>query len=247
MTNRDAFEPVTESGWRMGFSTLVKKELKTWFGSKTWWQQGLLWSLVLALFGSIGIQDTGVGLAVFYMMATIFPSIATIIIAHEVILEEKRSGSAAWVLSKPVSRTAFMLSKFIHVGVGFTISMILIPGLAAYLVFAAFGVAPDFFIFLISLGPLALWQMFLAFLTICMGTFFSTPGPTMAVPFPFLFVGVNLGQDPLLGPWGPWGLFRVSLGLVNNEAYPIYPVLVTLAILAILVVLAVYRFKQHEF
>ena len=36
MSDRDSFEPVIEQGWRMGLSVLMKKELKEWFGTKTW-------------------------------------------------------------------------------------------------------------------------------------------------------------------------------------------------------------------
>jgi ABC-2 type transport system permease protein len=156
MTSKDDFEPVTETGWKMGFSTLLKKEMKAWFGTSAWLVQAILWSLILGLFGSVGIQDPEAGLAIFYMMATIFPSIATIIISHELIIEEKRSGSAAWILSKPVSRTAFIVTKFIRVALGFSVSMVFVPGFVIYLEFFAFGLAPDFLIYLLSLVPLAL-------------------------------------------------------------------------------------------
>lgn len=247
MTTRDSFEPVTEKGWRMGFSVLTKRELKAWFGTSAWWQQALLWSLILGLVGSAGLADAELGMGIFFMMATIFPSIATIIIAHEGILEEKSSGSAAWVLSKPVSRVSFILSKFIGLALGFSVSMVLIPGLVIYLEYYAFGVAPDFLLFLASLVPMMLWQLFLCFVTLCAGTFFDSAGSVMAPAFPFLFIGINLGQDPVIGPLGPWGLFQVSLGLVNGVGYPLTPVLVTLGILIALVVIAVWRFNKHEF
>jgi len=247
MASKELFEPITENGWRMGFSTLMRKELKAWFGTSTWWQQALLWSLVLGLFGSAGISDPEAGIIIFYFMATIFPGIATIIITSEVILEEKRSGSAAWVLSKPVSREAFLLPKFIGLGIAFSFSMVLAPGAVAYLIFALFGVAPDLYLFLASLIPLALWQMFLAFVTLCMGTFFDNTGPVMAVPFPFLFVGINLGQHPLIGQYGPWGLFQVAISLVTNGSFPFTPVAVTVVVLIMLVAIAIWRFRKHEF
>lgn len=247
MITKESFEPVTGTGWSMGFSIMMKKELQSWFGSKAWWQQALLWSAMLAMFGTLGIQDTSLGLGIFYMMATIFPSIPTIIIAHENILEEKRSGSAAWVLSKPVSRESFLLPKFLGLGIGFSISMIFIPGIVVYLIFIAAGLAPNLLMFLLSLIPLALWQVFLAFLTLCMGTFFSSPGPVMAVPFPFMFVGINLGQSELIGPYGPWGLFRISMSLVDGTYYPFTPLIATFIILAVLLLVSIWRFKKHEF
>ena len=247
MTSKDDFEPVTETGWKMGFSALLKKELKTWFGSPAWWQQALLWIAILGLFGTVGIQEEEVGMVIYFFMATIFPGIPIIIISHELLLEEKRSGSAAWVLSKPVSRTSFIISKFIHTAISFTVSMCLIPGLVVYLIHYAFGAAPEFSAFLLSLGPLILWQMFLSFMTLCASTFFDQAGPIMAVPFAFLFVGITMGQDPTIGPFGPWGLFQVSISLVTDTTYPIYPVIVTVIVLVILVIIAIWRFKDYEF
>ncbi|NHI84016.1 MAG: hypothetical protein EAX81_06920 [Candidatus Thorarchaeota archaeon] len=247
MIAKDSFEPTTERGWRMGFTVLMKKELKAWFGSPFWWQQGLLWSLILGMFGSVGISDPDTGLAIFYMMATIFPSIATIIISHETILEEKRSGSAAWVLSKPVSREAFIIPKFLGLSLGVSFSMVLFPGLAVYLETLLLGLPPNFLIYLLSLVPMALWQMFLVFLTLCAGTFFDDPGPVMAVPFLFIFIGINLGQHPDLGQFGPWGLLQVSLSLVGEDIYSITPVVTSLLVLAVLMLLAIWRFRRHEF
>ncbi|MFX1483305.1 MAG: hypothetical protein ACFFCP_08960 [Promethearchaeota archaeon] len=247
MSDQSMLEPVTETGWRMGFNTLLKKEFKTWFGTNAWWQQALLWSLVLVMFGSVGIGDPEAGVFIFYMMAMIFPGIAIIIISQERILEEKRSGSAAWVLSKPVSRTAFILTKFIPSAIGFMFSMMFVPGVIFYVVALSMGATLEFIPFLITLGPLMMWQLFLSWLTMCLATFFEKEGPVMAVPFPFLFIGPSLAQNPTYGPIGPWGLLQVSIDIINGEAYSVYPVVITLVILVVLVIAAVMRFKRHEF
>lgn len=247
MSNKEAFEPVIETGWRMGFSTLFKKELKTWFGTAAWWQQAGLWSLVLVLFGSVTIQEPDAGVFIFYFMAMIFPGIAIIIISQERILEEKRSGSAAWVLSKPVSRTAFIIAKLIPSALGFCLSMIFIPGILFYVVASSLGAALQLGTFLLTLIPLMLWQLFLSWLTMCLATFFDKEGPVMAVPFPFLFIGPSLAQHPTYGPYGPWGLLMNSINMINGEAYPIYPIVITLVILLVLAIAAVLRFRRHEF
>lgn len=247
MTSKSDFEPVTETGWRMGFNQLVRKELKTWFGTSAWWQQALLWSLILVMFGSVGLGDPEAGFFVFYIMAMIFPSIAVIIISQERILGDKRSGSAEWVLSKPVSRTGFILSKLLPSALGFAFSMILVPGLIFYALATAMGTIVPFGSFLLSLIPLMLWLIFLSWLTICLGTFFEKEGPVMAVPFPFLFIGPSLAQSPDFGPFGPWGLVMNSVSFVTDGTYTLYPIYITIAILIILAVIAILRFKQHEF
>ena len=247
MSSKTAFKTVTETGWRMGFSALFRKELKTWFGTNAWWQQALLWSLILVLFGSVGIGDPEAGVFIFYMMAMIFPGIAVIIISQERILEEKRSGSAAWILSKPVSRTAFIIAKLVPSALGFCLSMIFIPGIIFYVVATMMGATLLFVTFIISLFPLMLWQLFLSWLTMCLATFFNKEGPVMAVPFPFLFIGPSLAQHPIYGPLGPWGLIMSSISMTTGDMYPVYPIIITLVILLVLAVVAVIRFRIHEF
>ncbi|MCK4244604.1 MAG: ABC transporter permease subunit [Candidatus Omnitrophica bacterium] len=247
MANSDAFEPVTETGWRMGFSNLMNKELKAWFGTSAWWQQALLWSGILGIISLATIQDPEAGLTIFYIMATIFPSIAVIIISQEKILEEKRSGSAAWVLSKPVSRTAFILAKLLPNAVSFSISMIMIPGIVVFLASALIGFAPDPLVFCASLVPLMLWQVFIMFLTICLGTFYDSEGAVMALPFVFTFTVANLGMDPTIGPYGPWGLFQLAISIGMSTTYPIYPLPITIAVLIALGAISVWRFSKHEF
>lgn len=247
MSSKTVFEPVTETGWRMGFKTLFKKDLKTWFGTNAWWQQALLWILVLVMFGSVGLGEPEAGVFIFYMMAMIFPGIAVIIISQERILGEKRSGSAAWVLSKPVSRTGFILAKLIASAIGFCVSMIFIPGIVFYVVAISFGTTVSLFPFLLSLVPLMMWQIFLSWLTMTLATFFEKEGPVMAVPFPFLFIGPTLAQHPFYGPLGPWGLLMTSISMTTGEAYPVYPVIITVVVLLALAIIAVMRFQRHEF
>ena len=246
MSSSSDFTQVTEAGWRMGLSNLLSKEVRAWFGTSVWWQQALLWSAILGMFSTIGLQEPE-GFFIFYAMAIIFPSIATIIIAQEKIVEEKKSGSAAWVLSKPVSRVSFILAKLISLALGVSVSMILIPGTVVYLLALAIGSPPGVVAFYASMLLLALWQIFLVFLTICMGTFSNQGGSVMAVPFFFVFFGVNLGQDPTIGPLGPWGLYQLAFNFIQDGNYPIYPLIMTIVALVLLTIVAIWRFSRHEF
>ncbi len=247
MSHSEAFEPVIETGWRMGLSNLVRKELKAWFGTSAWWQQALMWTGALGLFSSIGLQNAEGGLMIFYIMAFIFPSIAVLVVATGTILEEKDSGSAAWVLSKPVSRTAFVLAKLLPNSLNIAISMVLIPGSVVFLLAVLFGTAPSILAFCASLVPVILWQVFLLFLTICMGTFYEKAGSVVWLPIFFIFFGVNLGMNPTIGPYGPWGLLTVAMGIANGTDFSVYPLIITIVVLVVLGELAVWRFRKHEF
>jgi ABC-2 type transport system permease protein len=180
MSEQEEFVLVQEQGWRMGLSNMMRKEFTAWFGSSAWWKQALIWTVVLS-FVTVGgtISVPGLGLLLFVLMGTLLMTIATIIASQEFILEEKRTGSAAWVLSKPLSRTAFVVAKLFPNAINLVVSLVFIPGAVVFtLVFLVTGGTASFTFFL-GLIPMALWVIFLQFFTICLGTFFEKEGEVM--------------------------------------------------------------------
>ncbi len=75
----------------------------------------------------------------FLMIAGVVAPIAAIIMGQDAIQGERLSGTAAWVLSKPLRRPAFILAKLIAHGVGFLATWVVLPGAVAYLEFALLG------------------------------------------------------------------------------------------------------------
>ena len=108
------------------------------------------------------------------LFSCLFPTIAVIIILQDAIIGEKESGTAAWVLSKPVSRTAFVVAKLIAHSVGVLVTMTLLPGLVAYL---QLSLAGDTWLnplaFVGGMGIVWLYQMFFLTLTLMLGTAWS--------------------------------------------------------------------------
>lgn len=251
--------PVEEKGWRMGFGNLMRKEFLAWFGTSDWWQNALLWTAIASFFAIPFIGDPPAALFIFVIMSSIFTSIATIIITQEKILDEKRYGTAAWVLSKPVSRVSFILSKLIPNGVGLFFSMNLVPGIVLFLVFNFTGnplPADTFFLGILAMG---LWVIFLEFFTITLGTFFDEEGPVMAPGFIMLFIIFNLGPSAIVGEFSPFGLwltaaaffggtFEADTPSPDNWIYPLgVNMIATVAIIIILALIAIWRFKKEEF
>ncbi len=66
------------------------------------------------------------------IFAGLFPAVGVVIIMQGVVVGEKKSGTAAWVLSKPVTRPAFILSKVIANSLGVLVTMVVLPGIVAY-------------------------------------------------------------------------------------------------------------------
>ena len=68
-----------------------------------------------------------------------FPAIAVIIIMKDTLVGEKQSGTAAWVLSKPVSRPAFILSKLAANSIGVLATIVILPGVVAFILYRLRG------------------------------------------------------------------------------------------------------------
>ena len=71
-------------------------------------------------------------LVIFVQLMAFFPMFAVIVIGQDTIIGEKQSGTAAWVLSAPVSRSAFIMAKLLANTIGFFVTIIVVQGLVAY-------------------------------------------------------------------------------------------------------------------
>src|SRR5512137_2428527 len=146
MASNSVFQPIDEHGWRVGFANLFRKENRDWWGTRSWLVQAIIWTAILigilatVLFapmeGDASLLLPGgrsvLGLTVFFAVAGTALSVGAIIMGQEEVLDEKRSGTAAWVLSKPVSRSAFILAKVTANAIGILIIMVLLEGALAY-------------------------------------------------------------------------------------------------------------------
>jgi ABC-2 type transport system permease protein len=125
MASNSVLQPVTARGWRAGFNNLFRKENRDWWGTRSWLVQAIIWTAILigmlatVLFaetkGSDSLELQGglwvTGLIIFFAVGGIALSVGVIIMGQEEVLDEKRSGTAAWILSKPVSRVAFIIDR----------------------------------------------------------------------------------------------------------------------------------------
>jgi ABC-2 type transport system permease protein len=262
--------PVHETGWRRGFVTLLSKENGAWWGTRRWLIQTIIWVTILngivaiQLFATPAAESMGpgipdrssAGVMILMTMSLIALTIGAVIIAQEALIDEKQSGTAAWILSKPVSRVAFILSKFIAHGLGLLVTGMLIPGLVAVIMFTAVGGSIAIGSFTTALGLVFLNVLFYLTLTLMLGTLFDGRGAVIAIPIAFMF-GAELFRS--LTPWlvniTPWGLLygmdspvppvvQVALG---QAAPPMTPITATTAWCVLFMVIALWRFTRQEF
>jgi ABC-2 type transport system permease protein len=264
MSGNSAFQLVSERGWRRGLRSMLKSELSRWWKTRMWWVECLIWGgligflLSAVLFSTRDTPPSEEVAVLFLIFAGLFPSVGVVIIMQGVVVGEKKSGTAAWALSKPITRPAFILSKVIANGLGVLATMVIAPSVIAFVLnMIATGTPWNLPRFLAALSVIFLSHFFFLSLTLMLGTFFSGRGPVIGIALALLFLQQNLiGWFPVLGTVLPWKLV-LPLGeqldavapclLVGSNNYsPILIVVIALeSILFILV--GLWRFSREEF
>lgn len=277
MTSDSAFQMLDERGWRAGLWNLTRKENRDWWGTRTWLLQGLVWLvligglvLMIILMSSdpklaaeadpetarILADKMTVPLSKFFDLAGIALAIGVVILAQDEIIGERRSGTAAWILSKPVSRFSFIISKFLGNMPGIAAVMVLLPGAGVYLVVSLYrGIPLPVPEFLAGLAVLLLSLLFFLALTLMLGVLSSSRGLVLGLPLAFILLFLIMG--PFLSDlyiFLPQALTAdgetpsVAAALALGQPVPSFiPVIANAAWIVLFTAVAVLRFQTEEF
>jgi ABC-2 type transport system permease protein len=186
-------------------------------------------------------------------MGTLALAIGVIILSQDLIVEEKQSGVAEWLLSKPVARRSFILSKLVANVIATFLLLILIPSLLVYgLFFLRAGETYPLQPFLAGVGIMSLHTLFYLTMTLMAGTFFNNRAPILAVTLGSLMGGLLLGGfAEVLLYVSPWALTKTASAVAAGAPLPvemqIYPLFATGLWCILFVVLAVWKFERTEF
>ena len=201
---RQGLLPVRDGGWLGGFGNLFSKELGEWFGTRRWLVQSLIWLLIIngmmafimfivpLIDGSDAFPPEEMltqAWGLYFGFASIFGTIGMIITAQDEVIHEKQSGTAAWALSKPITRPAFILTKLLSNVIGAMVIIVGATALVAYgEVFLLTNDGIPVLAFLAGLGVVMTGLVFYLALTIMLGTLFEQRGPVLGIA-----AGVFLG------------------------------------------------------
>jgi ABC-2 type transport system permease protein len=263
-TANNTLQPVLERGWRRGFGNLFRSENNLRWGRNRWIVSSLIWLAILnglvflvaygeAEGGATTAEIAAEGLAIFMTFGTIATAVGVVTGVQGTIIREKQLGTAAWVLSKPVSRSAFILAKLLsHTLVYLTLPLIL-PSLVFYAQSQMlWGQVPPSSQFLAGWLVMALHMLFYVSFTIMLGTLFSGRGSVSAIGLGFLFGGQIFPN--FLPQWVtmlfPWKLSGLATALALGQPLPpgwIIPIIATLAWTIVFIVIALRRFEREEF
>jgi ABC-2 type transport system permease protein len=264
MSGNSAFQLVSERGWRRGLGSMLRSEFSRWWQTRMWWVQSLIWVGIIGfmlgaiLFGSPDAPPSDEVAVLYAIFAGLFPSVGVVIIMQGVVVGEKKDGTAAWVLSKPVTRPAFVISKVIANSLGVLVTMVVLPGIVAYTLTAvATGDPWNLLGFLAAQSVIFLSHIFFLSLTLMLGAFFGSRGPVIGIALGLLFMQQYLvGWLPILGYVLPWKLV-IPIGeqldavapclLVGSHNYS--PILVAAVALESLlfILIGLWRFGREEF
>ena len=257
--------PSRSRGWRMGLGNLLSKELAGWWRTRRWWLQCLV--ALLLLNGGTALNMRGGGPANaglnFLVTAGLFAPIAAISLASDAIFGERHSGTAAWVLSKPMRRHAFILSKVVAHGLGLLVTWVVLPGVLAYLQLKpAMGNGLSAVGFMGALGLNYLNMLFYLTLAFMLATLFNGRGPVLGIGILVDFTGIMQfvalpvqKYVPWLNDIMPWKL-TVDFGssgplagylAVGAPPPTVLPIIATVAWCVLFVAVAIWRFRREEF
>jgi ABC-2 type transport system permease protein len=178
---------------------------------------------------------------------TQFGAIAAILLAMGSVAGEKESGTAAFVLSKPATRSAFLAAKF--GGLAGTLAVaVLAAGAGAYAYTAALFATPPAASFAAACLLLLLSLLAVAAVTFLGSTLVRSSIPAAGLGLAAVVVGATVAAIPKAGRYSPFGLGGIATDLGAGRAVSDWagPVGVSVGIVAACLIAAWLAFRRQE-
>jgi ABC-2 type transport system permease protein len=194
-----------------------------------------------------------VGIQAFFQIGPLALAVGVVVLAQGAINDEKQSGTAAWVLSKPVSRAAFVLSKLAAHAAGVLVLLVGLQSAVAYgLLSLKLGAPFPVTGFAVGVLGLALHSLFYLALTLMLGVLSDSRGVVLGVSLGSLLGGQILaGVVQQLAMGTPWVMAGVLPAVAAGQEVPLWMIWLPMAATAVwcvaFVAAAVYRFERIEF
>ena len=257
-------EPAPRRGALRGFANLQRKEYGLWWNTRRWLVHLLLWPLLfngLALVAAFtqAREPNFTAFEIAQMVTTLFcvalghaTAFGAVVVTQGAIVGEKQRGTAAWILSKPVGRPAFVLAKLAAYGVSYAGLAVLIPSAIFYgQSVLLWGSGPDPLRFAASVLLIVLHALCYLALTLMLGTLAGARGVVAGSALGAVLGGM-LAQERLKGlaQVMPWELPDIAALLATGGQLPArvaIPIVATMLWAGVFVVVAVWRFTRDEF
>jgi ABC-2 type transport system permease protein len=175
-----------------------------------------------------------------------FGAIAAVLLAMGSVAGEKESGTAAFVLTKPATRLAFLTAKFS--GLAGTLAVAVVAsGVGAYLYTAILFAAPPAVGFGAACLLLLLSLLVVAAVTFLGSTLVRSSIPAAAVGLVGIVVAATVASIPNAGRFSPLGLGGLANDLAAGKSTDwAWPVVVNVGIAVAAVAAAWLAFRRQE-
>jgi ABC-2 type transport system permease protein len=273
LATRQGLLPARGSGWLAGFGNMLAKELGEWFHTRRWLWQLLIWLIIINGFVAFmlfvipmlqakGFQTVGLGGGAmippessgFYWafpLALLFGIAGVIVLAQDEIIQERQSGTAAWILSKPAARSAFILTKLLSNLFGALIFIVVLPGLVTLgeTYMAVHKVVPLKY-FLAGIGVVWLGLACFISLVLMLGVLFGSRGPVLGIALGIMFGGRLIAtMFPPIAYVLPVTMDGVAQVIVLGMPLPVMmvsQVISTATLTIVFTLVALWRFQKIE-
>jgi hypothetical protein len=249
------------SGWRTGLANLLRRENRAWWASRRWLVRSLLWTagingftaLLMVVMPQYSSEDPiHWGVQGLFKLGPLALAFGTIIMLQDAIIGERQLGVTEWLLSKPMSRPAYVLSKLLAHGFGVLVILVGLQGALGYgVLWLVLGEPFPLPPYLAGMAGLAVHTLFYLALTLMMGVLTANRRLLLGVS-----QGALLGGSLVLYVPGtvmmatPWGLVNLLPVAVLGLPLPLsiwLPIGVTAILSVICVIVALARFERLEF
>jgi ABC-2 type transport system permease protein len=273
MSGNSAFDLINQQGWQAGLKNMLRAEFNSWWKTRTWWVQCLIWIgvvdmiLAMVLFAAGAADELAMPLEelvlLYGVFGGMFTTVGVVIMMQGAIVGEKISGTAAWVLSKPISRPAFVLAKLLANAFGVGITAMLVPGIVAYLIISiGTGIYLPVLDFMAGMGILYLFAFYWLAFTLMLGAFFNSRGPVIGIPLALILgqqfiLGMVMSISPKIADYLPFPLVMppqdnlassvVGHVIMGTSPQSWMPVISSIIAIALFVVVGIWRFRKEEF
>lgn len=264
VTDAPSLQPIESGAALRGLRPLLAKENRAWWSGRRWLIVLLVvLVVVLGTLGMVlyvipqmlpaesqGLSDDPVlnGLQAFFGIGSMVLAIAVIVLAQDSIIKELETGTAEWLLAKPVTRMAFILAKFTAHAVGILFVLVVLAVLAFGLLSRAGPLRPLYFA--AATGIMVSHTLFYLALTIALGTVGRSRALVLTLALLVLLGGQLLANiRPLLNVT-PWGLPSLATAVAASLPVPtatlLAPIAATILWSAAFLGFALWRFSRIE-
>ena len=162
------------------------------------------------------------------------------------VAQEKERGTAAMLLTRPVSRETFLLAKFTALALIFAASLVLAALGCWYYTLLLFQ-ALDWIPFLALNGLMLVVFLDYIAMTLLCSTLARSQAAAAGLAFGGLVLLGGLGALPRIGDYLPGKLFSWGMALLIGKADPAWPALwISLGLILALLLVAVILFRRQE-